>query len=119
MHPRVDRELERPEALAADDVRDWLALAPPQDHGLERANDVAGQLGIGVAVQCGAVDAHRGGEQDLGIEARCVDARRAQRDRGAVQRVANRDAAASVVRAGIRQPRWPAAHVARHPTARR
>ena len=88
-HARVDRQLDRPEALAADEVGDRLALAPARREVHERARLVGVEPALGIGDQRGPVHAEDVREQQLGVEPRRVAARGGERDQGGVERVAD------------------------------
>ena len=92
-HARVDPQVEVAKALEPRDVGHRLAADRAAPHGvLEDAHGrpLHGRATVGEHLE--AVDAQRVGEQDLGVQARRVDPRGAERDHRRVERLAHRRA---------------------------
>ena len=89
-HAMVDDQLELAEVRAPEDVGDRLASHAAAHHVIEAERLVHVEPAAGVGVQCRAVHAERCGQQHLGVELRCVRARRLEGLGCLGQRVAQR-----------------------------
>ncbi len=82
---RIDRQLDRAEPFAADDVGERLAPQPPPHHLAEPPRRVGGHLDLGIGREPRPVPSRRLAEQQLSVEARVFDSGGAQSVGGSVR----------------------------------